>query len=287
MNIWLDTDIGSDVDDAVALLCAIRHPKIRLVGVSTVTHRVEINAWLAQEMLAQAGISSVPVLAGASSPLGGDTGAEDASDWMPSHGRLAPALPRLSACEDAERVEAIAQAMIAITEPYHLLTIGPLTNMGHLLTKHPNLRERWLSVTCMAGSLEKAEYNVEQDIKAARIAIGLTSPTLVGLEASSYTLGRDEAEAALDPADPPAAFLLDCYREYRGHNESAPMTLYDAITLMQMVRPELFTLQQMKLVVGGDGRLHSTDDGSPVTYATDCDWGAVKKIIIGLLRGTP
>jgi len=35
-NIWIDTDIGDDIDDAVALWVAARHRGLRLVGVSTV-----------------------------------------------------------------------------------------------------------------------------------------------------------------------------------------------------------------------------------------------------------
>jgi inosine-uridine nucleoside N-ribohydrolase len=292
MNIWLDTDIGSDVDDAVALLCAIRHPDVRLVGVSTVMHRVEINAWLASEMLSRAGLSRIPVLSGAAVRLGGDAAAEDASDWMPSHGRLAPPLPRLSARDDAARVEAVAGAMMAVPEPYHLLTIGPLTNAARLLRDHPQVRSRWASVTCMAGRLEDgAEYNVECDVPAAKAVVAQTAPTMVGLEASSYTLTRAEAEAALDPTNSVSAFLLDCYREYRAHSdwlkedEGKPMTLFDAITLISMVRSELFTFQQVKVMVESDGRMRLTDDGSPVTYATGCDWDAMKPVILGLMRG--
>jgi inosine-uridine nucleoside N-ribohydrolase len=36
MKLWIDTDVGDDPDDAVALLCAAAHPEIELIGVSTV-----------------------------------------------------------------------------------------------------------------------------------------------------------------------------------------------------------------------------------------------------------
>ncbi len=291
MNIWLDTDIGSDVDDAVALLCMLRHPEARLVGISTVMHRVEINAWLCEEMLRRARRAGIPVLSGSAVPLGGDPAAEDASDWAPSHAALVPPLPRLSARDDARRVAAIAEAMAVVTEPYHLLTIGPLTNIGRLLSDHPEVAYRWLSVTCMGGRLEDgAEYNVQCDAVAARVVVDRTAPTMVGLEASTYTLTREETESALDPAVPASAFLLDCYREYRGNADwlegknKAPLTLYDAITFIAMVRPELFTFQQVNVLVEQDGRLRLTDDGSPVRYATQCDWERTKATILCLMR---
>lgn len=290
MNLWLDTDIGSDVDDAVALVCAIRHPEINLVGVSTVLHRVEIRTWLAQDMLLRAGMEHVPVLPGAMAPLhGGDA----APDSMPSHGRLAPELPRARIEDDAARIEAIAQAMVGRPEPFHLLTVGPLSTIARILDRHPGIADRWLSVTCMAGWLdgEHPEANVKADPNAARMTFERLAPRLVGLEASSYTLTREEAEEGLDPEDAVSAFLLDCYREYRvhadwhGQGENAAMTLFDAITLVSLVHPELFDFQSVRALVAPDAHMRLTDDGTPVTYAMSCDWEGVKPVIVGLLKG--
>jgi len=36
VRLWIDTDVGTNPDDAVALLCASAHPDVELVGVSTV-----------------------------------------------------------------------------------------------------------------------------------------------------------------------------------------------------------------------------------------------------------
>ena len=44
MRLWIDTDVGDNPDDAVALRCAARHPDVDLVGVSTSGGR---NAWRA------------------------------------------------------------------------------------------------------------------------------------------------------------------------------------------------------------------------------------------------
>ena len=35
MRLWIDTDVGVDPDDAVALLCAVGHPDVDVAGVST------------------------------------------------------------------------------------------------------------------------------------------------------------------------------------------------------------------------------------------------------------
>ena len=52
MRLWVDTDIGDNPDDTVALLCAAAHPDVELVGVSTTGGRTEWRAELAREFVA-------------------------------------------------------------------------------------------------------------------------------------------------------------------------------------------------------------------------------------------
>ena len=51
MRLWIDTDVGSDPDDAVALLCAAAHPRVDLVGVSTVDGDTEWRAEIARTLV--------------------------------------------------------------------------------------------------------------------------------------------------------------------------------------------------------------------------------------------
>jgi inosine-uridine nucleoside N-ribohydrolase len=45
VRLWIDTDVGGDPDDAVALLCAVGHPDVDVVGVSTADDE---SAWRAR-----------------------------------------------------------------------------------------------------------------------------------------------------------------------------------------------------------------------------------------------
>ena len=51
MRVWIDTDIGDDPDDAIALWCAARSMHTELVGLSTVDGDVEHRARLARALL--------------------------------------------------------------------------------------------------------------------------------------------------------------------------------------------------------------------------------------------
>ena len=282
ISLWIDTDIGDDIDDVVALLVAVRHPELRLVGVSTVFGLVERRRWLARELLRRAGWEG-PVLSGAVRPLQGRTPNAEPSSYL----TVAPDdLPVARPEEDEARVAAIAEAMLARPEPFHFVTIGAMTNAAKLLQQHPEVRERWQSVVGMAGELEgRAEWNVSCDVAGAKVVLRELHPRWVGLEACSNTLPRGEVEALLDAADPASAFLLECYRGYRGDREEAPLTLFDPIAALSLVQPEAFNLQQVRVLVEGEGRLRLTDDGYDVEYALSSEWEAVRPTMRRLLGG--
>jgi len=51
VRLWIDTDVGTNPDDAVALLCAAGHPDVDLVGVSTVDGDTEWRAEIARTLV--------------------------------------------------------------------------------------------------------------------------------------------------------------------------------------------------------------------------------------------
>lgn len=284
--LWIDTDIGDDIDDVVALLFAVRHPELRLVGVSTVFGLVERRTWLARETLRRAGCEA-PVLSGAVLPLKGRTPGMEPSSYL----TVAPSLPVAQPENDEARLDAIAETMLALSEPFHFVTIGAMTNAAKLLQRHPALPDRWLSVICMAGELEgRAEYNVACDVEGARLVVKHLHPRLVGLEACSNTLPRAEVESLLDPSDPASAFLLECYAGYRragwhGNRDQAPLTLFDPISVLSLVQPEALNLQRLRVLVEGEGTLRLTDDGAEVEYALSNEWARLEPTVRRLLSG--
>jgi len=284
VKVWIDTDIGDDIDDAVALLCAARHPELQLVGVSTVFGRVETRAWLAQELLSRAGVDA-PVLPGCARPI---TGKDVAGDkW--SYNVLAPDLPPLSPADDDARADAIAAAMENVGETFQLVTIGAMTNAAKLVSRHPSLAQQWQKVTCMAGRLEgDPEWNVYCDPPAAKIVLNKLAPTMVGLEASSSTLSKTDVERLVDSADPASALFLECYRAYRNArqdpDDDRPLTLFDPITLLSLVTPQAFNFQEVRVAIDAEGRLRLTDDGFPVTYVLSSDWRRLKPVVEAVLR---
>ena len=67
----LDTDIGTDVDDLLALLLILTEPAIDLVGITTVHGNTGLRARIAQTVLRCLGRTSIPVIAGEETTLSG------------------------------------------------------------------------------------------------------------------------------------------------------------------------------------------------------------------------
>ena len=60
-KIILDTDIGDDIDDALALALALEMPELELIGVTTVFLDTDKRARIAQKMLSLWGVD-IPVI---------------------------------------------------------------------------------------------------------------------------------------------------------------------------------------------------------------------------------
>lgn len=135
----VDTDIGSDVDDAIALALAVRHPELDLRAVTTVSSRPELRAGLARRLLDVAGASGVGVAAGRSAV------SDDRNVIGPEHTDLLPVSDGTSP-EDAIELLAGLPARTAIA------TIGQQTNLAAALTRSPALVQDAAGLTVMGGA---------------------------------------------------------------------------------------------------------------------------------------
>src|SRR5262249_27868961 len=148
-RIVLDTDIGSDVDDALALGLALASPELDLVAVTTVSGDTTVRARIAARLLALAGRADVPVYAGCSEPLGGGAGFA----WFGHEGE-----GLLDGARGAVAPEHAVDALLRLfreQDGLELVTIGPLTNVAEALERDPALARRVVRLTAMGGWLRE------------------------------------------------------------------------------------------------------------------------------------
>ena len=213
----LDVDTG--VDDALAILLAVRHPALDVRAITCTGG----NAPLAQvvmntlRVLDAANAAEIPVAAGAHRPL--LEAPQHAAAIHGSDGMADLALPpSLRTPQPGHAVELLRRTLLDSDEPVTLISLAPLTNIALLLRTHPEVKERIARVVMMGGAVgagnatAAAEFNVWHDPEAAAIVLSEGLDVLMyGLE-PFYRVGvsHDDVHrlSAADDAAPRLAGAL-------------------------------------------------------------------------------
>ena len=169
-KILLDTDIGTDVDDAVCLAYLLCHPDCELLGITTVTGEAEKRASLAS-VLCQAAGKDIPIYPGADHPLQGEQRQRIAQEAA-----VLPRWPHGTDFPKGQAVDFLAEMIRAHPGEVTLLTIGPLTNVGWLFSQQPDVAKLLAGLVIMGGNFDEAgpeagriEWNVAGDPQASEI----------------------------------------------------------------------------------------------------------------------
>jgi purine nucleosidase len=195
-KILLDTDIGSDIDDAVCLAYLLAQKECELLGITTVTGEARQRAMMASCLCMAAG-RDVPIFPGAEVPLlvaQAQTAAPQAAmvgKW--EHQAEFPG---------GQAVEFMRRTIRDHPGEVTLLTIGPLTNVALLFSVDPEIPAILKGIVSMAGvytnrytGLPPVEWNVTLDPHAAAIVFRapVTSHRILGLDVTHrVTMERDE-----------------------------------------------------------------------------------------------
>jgi inosine-uridine nucleoside N-ribohydrolase len=144
-KVLLDTDIGSDIDDAVCLAYLLAQPDCDLLGITTVTGDVVQRAMIASALCQAAG-KNLPIYPGSANPL--------LIAQLQREVPQAAALKRWGHASDFPKGEAIEFLRRTIRQnpgEIVLLTIGPLTNIGLLFAQDPEIPHLLKSLVMMCG----------------------------------------------------------------------------------------------------------------------------------------
>lgn len=173
-NIIIDCDTG--LDDAVALLLALRSPEFNVLGITCVNGNVSLDRVVINTLkVIDHAQNSVPVYAGASSCMIPEY-SEDASKVHGSDGLGGIPFPNQKGRIQKEHaVEFIVKTLMEAEQPVDWVTIGPLTNAALAIRREPRICKNIRMLTMMAGGVHSgntrymSEFNVFADPEAARI----------------------------------------------------------------------------------------------------------------------
>ncbi|HEX2962531.1 MAG TPA: nucleoside hydrolase [Ignavibacteriales bacterium] len=187
-KILLDTDIGTDIDDAICLAYLLANPECNLLGITTVTGEAVKRAMLASALCKIAG-KDIPIYPGCETPL--------LIKQKQKIAIQARALKNWDHEENFPRFEAVNFLRNTIrSNPGEiiLLTIGPLTNIAVLFSMDPEIPSLLKGMVLMCGYFERKyksvfplEWNARGDYHASDIVFRTRPPFMrsVGLDVTS------------------------------------------------------------------------------------------------------
>jgi purine nucleosidase len=255
-RIILDTDIGTDVDDCLALALLVGSPEVKLEAVTCVYGDVDLRARMVLKLLNLRGLSDVPVFAGARKPL---LGLRDIY-WEGHEGEGLLTSEDASLTPEPEFApDAIVRMVMDNPGQIHLLAIGPLTNVALAFLKEPRLAQNLAGLTIMGGvlrgmhdlSLPFVEHNIKCDPEAAHIVFASGAPIhLIPLDTTVqvkvYAEGLRRIRAAGTPFHQAVATQLERYPRFRSQGWT---NLHDPLAAAALIRPDVLEFTPVHLDV--------------------------------------
>jgi inosine-uridine nucleoside N-ribohydrolase len=264
-QIILDADPG--IDDAMAILFALRSPALEVLAITTVFGNADIEVATANALrLVELAGRRVPVARGAAHPLVLPRAKPpDFVHGTDGLGNIGAPPPRTAA------VEASGAELILATVRRHpgqvtLVAVGRLTNLALALALEPRLPELVKEVVLMGGSAwaggnvtPLAEANIWGDPHAADIVFGAPwRVTMVGLDVTTRVRLDDERLLRMARRDERVGgFLFRISRFYKQFHDATGVTggfyVHDPSAVAYAIDPSLFSTESAAVRVVTEG----------------------------------
>ena len=266
-KIIIDTDIGSDIDDAFAVGLALHSPEFQILGISSAWGDTHLRARLLSRLLKETGRTDIPVAVGiVKHPPGKlDTMSQAAyAEGGPAEQNYPNAVNFL--------LDQIQRHPGEIT----LIAIGPETNLGAAIDRDAATFRKLKRIVLMGGSVYRGysqfnygkthgpdpEWNILCDIQAAQKVFSSGVPLYVmPLDSTQIKLQELERAEIFKAGTPLTDALLVLYTQW-SHGTTQTPTLFDAVVVAYASHPELCPTEPMRLRVDDQGYTR-VESGAP------------------------
>ncbi|MFM9445013.1 nucleoside hydrolase [Streptomyces acidiscabies] len=208
-------DVDTGVDDALALLFAVRHPSIDLRAVSCVAGNTDVDGVVRNTLtvLELAGAPDIPVARGAERPLIEPARSAQHVHGVDGMGDLGLTPPTRTPVE-LDAVSLLRREILASPRKVTLVPTAPFTNIALLLRTYPEVTANIERIVFMGGAVEVgnatpvSEFNVWHDPEAAAVLLSAGVPlTMYGLDVFRQVLVPGDDIARLRASGDPVLRL--------------------------------------------------------------------------------
>lgn len=254
IDVILDTDIATDIDDCLALSLILASPELNLRGIACVYGDVDLRARYATKLLRLRGITDLPVTAGVRNPLlnkrpiywGGHEGS----------GLLTPDDTNIPYSSE-HAVDYIIRMAYENPGQIHLIGIAPLTNIATALIREPKLPLK--HITLMGGvirgpgrlDLPYSEHNIVSDPDAAHVVFSSKIPTtLIPLDLTTQVrLNADGVRRIRAGGSAYQVAVADQVEAYPFYQAYRWTLLHDPLAVASIIDPTLVRTERVQVDV--------------------------------------
>lgn len=257
-KIIIDTDIGDDIDDAIALYAAMRQG-FDIIGITTVYQNTVERARQVKKLCKEYGngYEQVPVYAGHGIPI-------DENRLYRDHIiHYTPELEHESYTPDGicpdDAVNFIIDACYKYGEDLTVLAIGAFTNIAKVIEKDANALNLISKVVIMGGAYYKqyADYNVMCDVTAADMMFrNLHNLECIGADVTHQMIGEPALHDNLlnyNGTEKGHIYLTEICRLWRADRPKVQLLLHDPLVVYYVADPRICQMNDASVVVLTDG----------------------------------
>jgi inosine-uridine nucleoside N-ribohydrolase len=302
-------DYSPTLSDVPALMFLSTRSDVDLLAVTlagTGESDCESGVQHTRALLVIAGHPNVPVACGPEEPMVGDR------DWPltfreASQDMRGVILPPVSDAHSIDAVDLLTETLHDADRQVTIVTLGPLTNLGHVFDAEPDLVAKVHSIVTMGGAFDvpgnvfdagqiadaapDAEWNVYIDPESVRVVLESGAPvTFVPLDATNFVpggIGMFERLSATVGTDAGEA-VRQLWEASLGTERSIAAEwwyFWDELTAVIAVDPSAATTSERSVGVEDSGATIERDDGVTASVASAADADQFERIFLETFAG--
>lgn len=235
-KIILDTDIGTDVDDALALAVLLGSKDVDLIGITTVYGDTRLRSQIAMSLCSMAS-RDIPTFMGEGATISGD------AVWVSGlEGKNFTDLESFTP-QPKSAVDFLVESVTAQPGSIDLIAIGPLTNIARAIQNSKDFEKCVRQVWIMGGDFSqlRVEHNIKCDVDAAKVVLESNLPiSILDLPHSQKTIINMQEIEQISKAPVFGSLLhaeIISWIEPRNQDWTIP---HDPMAFLPLLNPELF-----------------------------------------------
>jgi len=254
IKVIFDTDLAGDIDDAFAHALVQVSPELDVLGITVTDGPTAKRGAVSLRMLYECGQENIPVAIGRETRQGSEIPPQ--LIWGEGFKKIKPVS------------DSAADFIIKNLKKYPgqivIISVGPTTNLGDVITKDPAAWKMVKSVYAMFGSFYMGydqgprpdpEWNVRVDVESAKKFMNSGVPIiLAGLDVTTMVkFGPERRQQILFRASPLTDAITGLYSLWSIHNPGADPTLFDPVTVAMVFNNSFVTTRKAHVEVTDEG----------------------------------